>query len=755
MGKYKTKAIQAAEQINKLLNDNKNIYRPWGLASMHLENRTLDCIAEEAEIIYKNNSNVRPGYDVSDETAYVPNLFVKFSGIDDSSKYFYNLLGQKPQKNTYIYDNCKGFCTSPLIINNLEEFIDEKKELDMDSLLQSDIFPYSFLRREYQHLLINKIDDILKNQAQYFNNKLVKTPKDDLLSYLLSIDLTLITAFNAFDFALKPPAVIINNSKRIRFKPRQTATLLLLNLLGFDIIILSGKGYSDVENEIHEDIYSLFYGEKIASTKRITRKGKLFIATAAAVIITTASILLPGFLKNDNLVTPVNTDQNQTTQIDDIKYTEIDSTEVHEDNTDTEKVVLEPMVVTKSKNSGEVTDLCEIRIYVNGPDGNPLDISKASIVVQNGDLYHSVDELLQRNSSNISGKEMWITRPYRNFTIHITKEYGNLNYVISQDFSDYGYLITGSVLLGDYSEYDLIEITYNVSEFNNEEISIIDNPGINTPLHYSLLPKEIPLDRSDNAASCKGKFESEMKTFYSNTDLCEFRLYGSLNDAIFITSDSLSFKDITNTEISLNFSDYYQYDISINPDLHAYSYYCLKDATTGFWFNYWGILPKESDIKLYLNESIRSYYLTLSKTALFRTDNSIRDIELKENIRIGYDSYISHISVYKSYYGELMLNAFLMDNDHNMYRKLGYGYEDKRLDPYAMKLEYFQHGNLLLTELYNIQNDIFKPQLENGSYTVKVSPARENEIYSLSSTFDLVVDDTKDVAYNFVLHEYD
>lgn len=72
-----------------------------------------------------------------------------------------------------------------------------------------------------------------------------------------------------------------------------------------------------------------------------------------------------------------------------------------------------------------------------------------------------------------------------------------------------------------------------------------------------------------------------------------------------------------------------------------------------------------------------------------------------------------------------------------------------------MKAEYYKDGNLVLTEFYNAQFDIIKTHLENGTYTVKVSPAKDNEIYNNESFFNLTVNNQLEVKYNFNLLNHD
>ena len=176
MKKYKTKATKAEEQILELLKDNKNIHLPWGLVKKTLVNRTLDCTADEVRIIFENNANVRPGFEVNDDTVFSPNLLVKFSGIDDNTRYFQRISDLKSLINTFAYENFNGFCDNPMDEMNLKVYFNDDGSLNSSKLLHSDCFQFSYLRREYQILLLKKFEEIINHKNEYFMSSTAALP---------------------------------------------------------------------------------------------------------------------------------------------------------------------------------------------------------------------------------------------------------------------------------------------------------------------------------------------------------------------------------------------------------------------------------------------------------------------------------------------------------------------------------------------------------------------------------------------------
>lgn len=317
--KYQTRASKAEQQILELLKNEKNIIKPWGLVSYQAKNRTLQTAASEVAIILNNHANMRPGFEADQNHVYVPNLFVKICGRDEDLNTLYDIDAMSKRDNCFIYSSFQKFC--PMQNQNLstEALLDERGNIDRDQLLQSDLFPYSFLRKEYRDLYIDKINECLDEKDSLFTSRFDFVNKAFMLSSMLSIDTTLIEAFNRFDFQFQPPAVIIQPERKEKVNPYQGTQLLLLNKLGFDIVILSPDGYADIENIINPEYYSIFYGNN-ESLPRRKRKFLYYRIAGAALLIGTAilvkSLFLPAAQPNRPETVPSGDDTAIQTEVE-------------------------------------------------------------------------------------------------------------------------------------------------------------------------------------------------------------------------------------------------------------------------------------------------------------------------------------------------------------------------------------------------------------------------------------------------------
>lgn len=284
----------------ELLKNEKNIIKQWGLVSYYAENRTLQMVASEVPIIYNNNANVRPGFEITGDTVFIPNLFVKISGRDDELSFFYNKEELVKRQDCFVYDSFESFCPDWAANSDIGSYIDDNMNVDKDRLVKSNLFPYSFLRIEYQNLLMSKINECLKIKNSIFTPGFGFSDDASVLSCLLSIDKNLIEAYNRFDFQYQPPAVIIYSGQKGKMHLYHGIQLILLNKLGFDIIIISPEGYSDIENIVNTDYYCIYYGDpgKIANRKK---KTNYYAMAGVAVLICTAILVRPLFVKSGNL----------------------------------------------------------------------------------------------------------------------------------------------------------------------------------------------------------------------------------------------------------------------------------------------------------------------------------------------------------------------------------------------------------------------------------------------------------------------
>lgn len=320
--KFQTRASRAEEEVLSMLKDEKNIQKPWSMVAFQIENRTLQTTAAEAAIIFNTQASIRPGYEIGEKTAYVPNLFAKLSGTDEAFQVFVNREELKKKEKTFVFDSFEEF---PSGGTEEDLFMELLKDGQLDkSVLASAAFRFTFLRREYQELLISKINELINNKQDYFIGQGIEIRDSEIVSCLLGMDESFMQALHNFDFQFQPPAVVIFNKGKEHPGIKQAINLLLLNLLGFDIIVVSAEGHADIENILKPDVYCVLMGENVnvAEPGRKRREMSLIpVVSVFIVVLIFAAIAIGGRINTTKNNVPESqaalnpnavTDQDQT-----------------------------------------------------------------------------------------------------------------------------------------------------------------------------------------------------------------------------------------------------------------------------------------------------------------------------------------------------------------------------------------------------------------------------------------------------------
>lgn len=316
--KYQTRASLAEEQVLGMLKTSSNIQKDWSLAAFNLENRTLQTTAQEAALIYNNDALVRPGYEQKEQTVFVPNLFIKLSGTDEDFSAFQKLNELKRRDNCLVFESFQSFPCPDLKSKTYQKYLKDGL-MDKEAFLWSDDFRFSFLRPGYQSIYIEKINEILKEKENFFIGKGLKVTHNEILSTLFQLDDSFMQAFHGFDFQFQPPSVVIINKGKEKPAARQALILVLLNLLGFDIIVQSPHGHADIENIVNPELYCVFYGERKQVYKPLKERNIHTLLVTAAAIFLTLGLPMVNQMFDKTPVTgnqAVNTAVNDETMLD-------------------------------------------------------------------------------------------------------------------------------------------------------------------------------------------------------------------------------------------------------------------------------------------------------------------------------------------------------------------------------------------------------------------------------------------------------
>lgn len=260
-----TTAFKASREIATIIhNEDDGVYKPWQFENYKTRPKTLKTTFDELKILWNETARMRSGFKVDNGTVYIPNLFAKISGIHmDINSYWNEVKEFKSNENTLfiskipftkVTSKSSDLYTCGYLINK-DGLIDRK------ALLQNKIYTFSYLKTPLQETIIEKINHLFKTSM--LKKPLDKAFKLKILITILSIDTKILRLIQQFDYPSKVPKLVLFDNDEDLFNDEDSIILSFLNLMGFDILILTPTGYNNIEQKIHEKYFDIFKLENV------------------------------------------------------------------------------------------------------------------------------------------------------------------------------------------------------------------------------------------------------------------------------------------------------------------------------------------------------------------------------------------------------------------------------------------------------------------------------------------------------------
>jgi len=252
-----TVAYEASNEIEELLfTPDSGLYKPWQFEMFNTIPVTLKTTFDEVSILWDEEARIRPNFKIANNTVYIPNIFAKVSGTyEDISKYWNYINNLKKAENNYLISKIPfsrvNFTREEVF--SLAYVINEDGTVDKEKLIKSKFYKYSYMKDCTQNLIIQKINELIK--SDYFCNEIDNKFTLRIIFTVLNLKDELLRLIQNFDFPHAIPKLLVYSNDRAEFSKEDIITLLLLNLIGMDVIILVPTGYNNIENDIKRDVF--------------------------------------------------------------------------------------------------------------------------------------------------------------------------------------------------------------------------------------------------------------------------------------------------------------------------------------------------------------------------------------------------------------------------------------------------------------------------------------------------------------------
>ncbi len=275
----KTIARSAEEELDKLLYDGQfGLYKNRQFA--FADTMTLHTTYDEIFILWECQAVFRQGFSVEKETITLPMLFVNIAGVEEENiKNYWKKIDSLVVANTHVINKTKPFTHKNT--GGIQTFVDainyltygwlKNGRLQRNKIIQHTSYRYGYLNVDIQNRIFDKLQLLLDG------NLIRKTKQNNemkVIAAVLQLDASILTLLQKFDFTKDIPKLIYVNTSKNAYTFEEAVRLVFLNLMGFDIALVTPTGYKTVEDFYNYHIVNQYhvgeYMENLTMPKWIT-----------------------------------------------------------------------------------------------------------------------------------------------------------------------------------------------------------------------------------------------------------------------------------------------------------------------------------------------------------------------------------------------------------------------------------------------------------------------------------------------------
>ena len=247
----RTVAANAEEDLTSILYGDSGIYRnrQFGQA----EAITLQTTYDELFILWDQELKYRPNFSTGDQTANIPVLYAKVSGVEDGKglQYWQKIKALQDTPDTFLIRSLPFI--QPGESNRFQALAVKglKNERIKKDVIKADRnYPFGLLREEMQEHIFDKLQQMLDQRI--IKGTFVNGTEYTVLSTVLNLKKELVRLIQAFDFTKKNPKVVVIHTKDQSPSLEDAILLTFLNKLGFDILLFVPTGYQTIERYLND-----------------------------------------------------------------------------------------------------------------------------------------------------------------------------------------------------------------------------------------------------------------------------------------------------------------------------------------------------------------------------------------------------------------------------------------------------------------------------------------------------------------------
>ena len=250
-----------SEQVEStLFSEDSGNYRPWqfrrGTTKSLFFNATLIDLTNN----WNEAAKLRTGFSVSNSVVSVPHFFFEIEGrYEDFSEYhrLYDLT--KSPKNAIIVTSNDELATPS---TNREEILklafalNQNGSINHNILKESPLYQYERYNDETERFMIDKMAELINDKTLLVKDDVDKKFSLEILAVCLSLSEQIIRQIDNFDYPHAIPKLVMFCDVDQPITERNAIVLAFLNVIGFDIVIYSPSGQTNLSSYVNQSRFT-------------------------------------------------------------------------------------------------------------------------------------------------------------------------------------------------------------------------------------------------------------------------------------------------------------------------------------------------------------------------------------------------------------------------------------------------------------------------------------------------------------------
>lgn len=241
-----TDAYRAERELDESLYRDSGLYR----IQQHTkaDSITLRTMYEEIAILWDEELKYRPNFSAEGDTATLPVLFAKVSGVKDgNTAQYWADVKKLVTADTFVIRKAPFIQAADAnpVKPHATAFLKNGK-LQREKIKAHPCYQYGYLREEMQEHILDKIQLLLAQKT--IRGTFENGTEYAIVSTALNLDKRILRLIQGFDFARKNPKLLYILTEEAMPSLEDCILAAFLNLVGFDVVYFVPTGYRNIEN---------------------------------------------------------------------------------------------------------------------------------------------------------------------------------------------------------------------------------------------------------------------------------------------------------------------------------------------------------------------------------------------------------------------------------------------------------------------------------------------------------------------------